>query len=149
MPNISAIGRSRHQLAFSSGVWPAASRCGALRAGSSSRALSRNSGLRAARLSASEFQEIAATKARQHGPPLSTSRSCQPERTEIWRPNPWPLTRTLGVRAGPRRSVSQNGDSRRNKYLRNVWDMGAAQMRSCQAKPLCWLDLRDVGSPKT
>jgi len=21
-------------------------------------------------------------------------------------------------------------------------------MRSCQAKPLCWLDLRDVGSPK-
>ena len=90
---------------------------------------------------------------RQQGPPtrtpLSTSRTCQPERTEILRPNPWPPTRTMGVRVGPRRSTSQNGDRGRTKYLRNVWDMGEAQMRSCQAKPLCWLDLRDVGSPKT
>ncbi len=88
---------------------------------------------------------------RQQGPPtrtpLSTSRTCQPERTEILRPNPWPPTRNLGVCVGPRRCTCQNGDCGGNKYLRNVWDMGEAQMRSCQAKPPCWLDLRDGGSP--
>ena len=32
----------------------------------------------------------------------------------------------LGVCIGPRRCTRQNGDCGRNRYLRNVWDMGDA-----------------------
>lgn len=42
--------------------------------------------------------------------PLSTSRTCQPEKTEIPKGNPWPPTRTLGVHFAPRRRTSRTGD---------------------------------------
>ena len=56
--------------------------------------------VRGTALSASGFRKKPPAKACQHGP-LSTSRTCQPERTENLRPNPWPPTRTLGVRVTP------------------------------------------------
>ena len=90
-------------------------------------------------------------KSRHQGPPtrtlLSNSRTSQPEKTEIPKPNWWPPTRTVGVDVGPRRCTSKDGDCGRNKYLQNVWDSRRARRRSCQAKWLSWLDLRDGGSP--
>jgi hypothetical protein len=56
--------------------------------------------------------------------------------------NPWSPKRTMAVPLGPQQIASRTGDSRRN-----VWDMGDAEMRSCQARRLCGLDLRGRGSP--
>jgi hypothetical protein len=79
--------------------------------------------------------------------PLSTTATCQQEKTENWTGKHWPPTRTLGVRVGPRQSRFQTGENCGAKYLRNVWDNADGRKGCCQRKRRGNLGLAGNGSP--
>jgi hypothetical protein len=70
---------------------------------------------------------------RQHGTPLSTSRTCQPEKTEIPKPNPNP-----GSSCCTPAAYLSKWRLRADNYLQNIWDRWPVQKRSCQ--PGRWSD---------
>jgi hypothetical protein len=86
-----------------------------------------------------------------HGPPtrtpLSTTATCQQEKTENWTEKHWPPTRTLGVRVGARQSRFQTGENYGAKYLRNVWDNADGRKGCSQRKRRGNLVTTRYGSP--
>ncbi len=79
--------------------------------------------------------------------PLSTTATCQQEKTENWTEKHWPPTRTLGVRVGPRQWRFQTGENHGTKYSRNVWDNADGRKGCCQRKRRGNLGLEGSGSP--
>ena len=80
-------------------------------------------------------------------PPLSTTATCQQEKTENWTDKHWPPTRTLGVRVGARQSRFQTGENYDAKYSRNVWNNADGRKGCCQRKRHGNLVTTRYGSP--
>jgi hypothetical protein len=79
--------------------------------------------------------------------PLSTTATCQQEKTENWTEMDGHPTRTPGVFVGPRQSCFQTGESEGSKYLRNVWDTGDAPEGALSTKTARQVGATGIGSP--
>ena len=59
--------------------------------------------------------------------PLSTNATCQPEKTENSRENPWPPREPWGFGLHPSDSAFETERTAHRKYLQNVWDTGGSK----------------------